>query len=419
MDRKSLTFTLALALAPALTSSLDLRADAVAPLGTTYHVSTTGSNANPGTPGRPFRTVDKAVEVAQPGDSILVHAGSYSGVLEIKRSGRPSAPITLVAAEGGPVTLTANHPDQPCSNSSPTHDRTVQIINGADDWVVKGFNVVGGVLVSGTKTGTLDRYIDDLWRPGRSSYDPVAADLLLPSLGIDPADRVQILENDVRGRGIQAVAARHGKIAGNQVHAIECGTGAGILLSRFSDGWTIRNNRVHHNEKSVEHPMEEGIRINGASNYNLIEQNTAEDLVGRGRGFSTDVHASWNVFRVNVARRTDQGFNQQTGGTGNQWLANTAENVRSFGFNLDGKDSDKTNPDDEVPANTILQRNCSRNNPEDLNVGAVQTSVFKENGMRDIRLSDNVRSYWRREGNTWEGGSSPPNAKEPGQRWCE
>lgn len=223
----------------------------------------------------------------------------------------------------------------------------------------------------------------------------------------------------ISGRGIQGVAARYGRIAGNEVHNIRCGTGAAVLLTRFSDGWIVRDNFAHHNQKSVEHPMEEGFRVSSGSSYNVVEGNTAEDLAGRGRGFTTDAHAAWNVIRNNVARRVDQGFNQQTGGWGNQWIDNTAVDVRSFGFNVDGKDYYKKKPDDEVPSYSIWRKNCSRRNPYDLNVGAVQSATFEANGMRDIRLSENVRSYWAREGNRWDGSSRPPAENEAGRDWCE
>ena len=42
-----------------------------------YHVSTTGADANPGSQDSPFRTIQHAAELAQPGDVITVHEGVY------------------------------------------------------------------------------------------------------------------------------------------------------------------------------------------------------------------------------------------------------------------------------------------------------------------------------------------------------
>ena len=43
----------------------------------TYYVSTTGSDSNRGNVNLPFATVEKAVSVAKPGDTIYVRGGTY------------------------------------------------------------------------------------------------------------------------------------------------------------------------------------------------------------------------------------------------------------------------------------------------------------------------------------------------------
>jgi hypothetical protein len=44
----------------------------------TYHVSPTGSDSNPGSEARPFRTIQKAADSVKPGDTVLVDDGVYS-----------------------------------------------------------------------------------------------------------------------------------------------------------------------------------------------------------------------------------------------------------------------------------------------------------------------------------------------------
>ncbi|MFB7044481.1 sigma-70 family RNA polymerase sigma factor, partial [Streptomyces sp. NPDC056294] len=73
----------------------------------TYFVSPGGSDSNPGTSaGSPFRTLQKAADIAGPGDVVAVMNGTYteprkgSNVLTVKRSGRPGAPITFTAYPG-------------------------------------------------------------------------------------------------------------------------------------------------------------------------------------------------------------------------------------------------------------------------------------------------------------------------------
>ena len=44
---------------------------------TTLHVATDGADTADGSAGRPFRTINRAAELARPGDTVLVHAGEY------------------------------------------------------------------------------------------------------------------------------------------------------------------------------------------------------------------------------------------------------------------------------------------------------------------------------------------------------
>src|SRR4029450_12015373 len=64
--------------------------------GATYYVSTTGLDSNPGTQALPFRTINKATDVARtPGDTIFVRGGTYSEWAVMHYPGAPGAPITL------------------------------------------------------------------------------------------------------------------------------------------------------------------------------------------------------------------------------------------------------------------------------------------------------------------------------------
>ncbi|MHB8630158.1 MAG: right-handed parallel beta-helix repeat-containing protein [Aggregatilineales bacterium] len=68
--------------------------------GTSYYVSTTGSDANSGTRTEPFQTFAKAVSVLQPGDTLFVYGGTYSSSLTVTSSGSAGLPITIQAVVG-------------------------------------------------------------------------------------------------------------------------------------------------------------------------------------------------------------------------------------------------------------------------------------------------------------------------------
>ncbi|ANE46166.1 hypothetical protein SY83_07660 [Paenibacillus swuensis] len=61
-----------------------------------YYVSTTGSNSNPGTLAQPFATINKFMEVAEPGDTVYVRGGTYAmGETYLSKSGSAGNYITI------------------------------------------------------------------------------------------------------------------------------------------------------------------------------------------------------------------------------------------------------------------------------------------------------------------------------------
>ena len=73
--------------------------------GAEYHVAPSGSDANPGTRGAPFRTINRAAQVARAGDVVTIAAGTYAGTVRVANSGTREAPIVFQAAAAGEVVL--------------------------------------------------------------------------------------------------------------------------------------------------------------------------------------------------------------------------------------------------------------------------------------------------------------------------
>lgn len=408
--------TLALAVALVSVAVLGLGA----PVGPkAYHVATTGSDSNPGTATQPFKTIGRAVAAVLPGDSIRVHKGTYTSIVELKKSGTAAGRLYLLAAGDGEVVIKPALAAVSCSATSPTLNRAIKILYGADYWTISSLTIAGGILVSANNNNNLPATIFTSRNlPGRGVYDPAAAATLLPQFGVDPADHIRVVNNKITGRGIHVVASRWGEISGNEISNIACGTGAGIWINRFSDFWLVSNNYIHDNAVSDHHPMEEGIRQGSGSSYNQILNNLVENLVGSGRGITADVMSSWNLMQGNTVRRADQGFNEQHGGWGNQWIGNLSEFNRTHGMNIDGKAGRLTWPNDGVPAKIVVRCNTARNNGKNgLNIGAIQQSTFSNNSFTSVRLSPRLRAYWPSVGNTWDGSSTPPPTN-PVQKTC-
>ncbi len=70
------------------------------------HVSTTGSDEGDGSAERPFRTINRAAQLARPGDTVLVHAGEYREWVQPQRGGLSDRRrITYTAAPGEHVVI--------------------------------------------------------------------------------------------------------------------------------------------------------------------------------------------------------------------------------------------------------------------------------------------------------------------------
>ena len=78
-------------------------------LGAEYHVAVTGDDTNAGSKSKPFKTISAAANIAQPGDTITVHAGTYRERVTPPRGGTSDTKrITYQAAPGEKVTITGS-----------------------------------------------------------------------------------------------------------------------------------------------------------------------------------------------------------------------------------------------------------------------------------------------------------------------
>ncbi|NOZ20869.1 MAG: DUF1565 domain-containing protein, partial [Planctomycetes bacterium] len=70
-----------------------------------YYVSSNGDDAGPGSAAQPFRTIQKAADVMNPGDTCHIRRGTYRETVRPARSGEAGKPIRFVAYENEPVTI--------------------------------------------------------------------------------------------------------------------------------------------------------------------------------------------------------------------------------------------------------------------------------------------------------------------------
>ncbi|MEV3909856.1 right-handed parallel beta-helix repeat-containing protein [Streptomyces canus] len=136
----------AAAVGAVLMTALPATEAAAAP--TTLVVATNGNDTGPGTLDRPLRTVQRAVDLAKPGDTIAVRAGTYALTdnITIATSGTASQPISLGAYQGERVVidgeqLAASH--TPVGGSIPRAERGA-IHQEASYWRISDLEIVNG-----------------------------------------------------------------------------------------------------------------------------------------------------------------------------------------------------------------------------------------------------------------------------------
>lgn len=372
----------------------------------------------------------QAINSAKPGDRITLASGRYTGPFTITTAGTAAHPVVVVPASGAKVTLGASLRYPTCGATGPDGNRTVQFAKGASHWVLQGLTIDGGVIMSSQGADNTYRWFEQLisshnWQarravPGAGSRNAASAreavSYLQSKLGttLRPIDDIQLIGNVITGKGVFGRMTRYGVLSGNTITAIKCGTGPGVWLANFSNGWVINRNDVSQVAHSTAiHFMQEGIRLGNASNYNVVSNNVVHDLAVGGRAITTDQDASWNLFSGNTTRNTDIGFNEQMSGWGNQWVRNTASAAATAGFSIRMEDLRLPKPSMDT-SSMQGQFSCNTYNGSGraLQIGGIGRGTFTGNAFASVFLGKGPSSYWGAQGNTWNGSSAKP-ASQP------
>lgn len=241
----------------------------------TYFVSTAGNDANPGSQAAPWRTLQKAGDVAGAGDLVTVLPGTYVG-FRPRKSGTAQAPVRFVAQAG----VVVNAPGAANSNGDNIWVRNVDYV------VIDGFESTAaprsGVAVQGepdlNSTGVVVRNChchdngrwgiftgfsrDLLLEDNETSYSAIEHGIYVSNSGDRPvvrrnhahhnnasgiqlnADPIQMGDDpdDPQGDGIIEQAL----IEANLIHDNGVAGGAAINLASVRDS-VIRNNLLYAN----------------------------------------------------------------------------------------------------------------------------------------------------------------------------
>jgi hypothetical protein len=277
----------------------------------TYYVSPTGNDGAAGGQAAPWRTLQKAGDVAGAGDLVNVLPGTYVG-FRVRKSGTAQAPVRFVAQAGVKVTA----PSAANSNGDNIWVRNVHYV------VIDGFESSGaprsGVAVQGepddNATGVVVRnchcHDNGVW----GIFTGFARDLLLEN-------------NETSYSGDEH----------------------GIYVSNSGDRPTVRGNHAHHNNASGiqlnADPIQMGDDPNDPQGDGIIEQAVIENNVIHDNGAAGGASINLASVRSSLIRNNLIYGNNSTGIAG--W--DDGEGSNQYGTR-----------DNRIIGNTIVQPSTAR-----------------------------------------------------------
>ena len=240
----------------------------------TYYVATSGYDSNAGTLSSPFKTIQKGIDVLQPGDTCYVRGGTYNEGLVLKQSGTSSARLTVKNYNGETVTVNSGNV------------QAVRTGGRRHYYTIDGFRFISNyVTYSNGKKFSLD-FEDGIW-DGFTDSNGGNNGFILKNCYIEGSvhfyGHYNTMENcELNGRSqwsdgmFEGYAASHHNIyRNNKVYKY---TNRGLWSMQWTDSVTMENNVIHDTGNM-------GIDCDGAGHpvYNsVVRGNLIYNVGGRG-----------------------------------------------------------------------------------------------------------------------------------------
>lgn len=135
------------------------------------HVATTGSDSADGSAATPYRTINRAADLAQPGDTVVVHGGVYREWVTPRRGGlSDQRRITYTAADGEHVVIKGSErvTDWEATGGTVWKAEVPNTLFG--DWNPYALEVAGDWIVVGSKDAPM-KHLGDVYLNGLSFYE--------------------------------------------------------------------------------------------------------------------------------------------------------------------------------------------------------------------------------------------------------
>lgn len=268
-----------------------------------------------GTKLRPFKSISFAAQLAEPGDTVLVHEGIYRECISPEKGGKAGQPVVYLAAHGEKVVVKGSEvwkdqwlPDKQYSgvyrsrlDQHKLENYNPYIIPLAD---MTGRLVLGELFVDGERYTQVDSLRDVAYLPGTwtVSYDlkeiwihPAGVTRSINERFVEYTVRERIFSPRKRGLGYIEVNGFVFEQCANQfpggfyMHGSDGHPQAGAVSTKAGHHWIIRNNKISY-AKSIaidcgygglneiaDDKSQDYILQNEYIGYHLIENNFISD----------------------------------------------------------------------------------------------------------------------------------------------
>jgi hypothetical protein len=337
-----------------------------------YVVATNGSDSNPGTPDKPWKTIQKAADTLKAGDTVYIRGGTYNERVVLKNSGSSGNYITFM-----------NYPGEK------------PVIDGKGiDW---GYNWNGLVNINSKSYIKLSglRIVNSRWAGFASVPDSSGS------------SNVQITNSstyNTQASGIVFMNASSITIAGNSIEKAcvsTAGSQEGISLENVNS-FVVRSNKVFNFTNNVQGKGGEGIDAKQGSSNGKIYSNTVYNIPKIGIYVDSYKKASSNIevygnnvynCGLGIAVAAEKGGSLKNVNI----YGNTLKNNKGA-YTVAGWNYDYASPMDNIRFNnnTISGGNIRLNNPDATNVYVTNNKISGGT----IVMDGGIESETTIEGNT-------------------
>ena len=260
----------------------------------TYYVSPDGIDINSGISLLlPFKTIQQAINVAQPGDIINLKSGEYREDIVSRRDGTADNPITITGSADAIVRGGGN-------------DRVIEINHNYH--TLNGFTVDGLYGLETKSSGYRDTLMYVLGKKVRQGVEGLkVTNMVLKNSGGEClrlryfATKAEIAYNTITNCGVQAFVFNTGGKNGEGIYLGTSNKQWGDGKNPTSDPDETRDNVIHHNY--IDTQGNECVDIKEVATANIIEYNTCRGQKDSESG-GFDSRGDGNIFRYNDVRES-------------------------------------------------------------------------------------------------------------------